>query len=79
MNSVVVSIDRRRQRELVKMYRHFLELAGLREMRGSAVCALRTDGGEEIAVAGSYRRFPDQAVAAAMRLSWRITQREDNA
>lgn len=74
----VVGISKCRDREILSVLRHFVALAERGKLRGLAVCAKSTDEKEDISIAGDYRTRPAQAVNAAMRMSWRLTQMQDD-
>jgi hypothetical protein len=75
----VVSLAQYRGREVIDTLRHFLRLAEGGDLKGVCVCGLDGSGAEQIAVAGNYRTEPTRAVAAGMRMSWRLTQLQDEA
>lgn len=74
---VVKSLAEHRCRETVKVLEHLLELGRRGEIVGMAVSVATADGQEEIVFTDSYRRNPSKAVGAAMRMSWRLTQLQD--
>jgi hypothetical protein len=74
---VVTSINEYRSRETVSVLRHLLERAEKGEIMGAALCVKTIAGPEEIAFAGVYRLNPAKAVNAANRMSWRMTQLQD--
>lgn len=74
----VLCISRLRDREIVNVLRHFLALAEVGNLKGLAVCAKSTDDKEEISISGDYRTNPANAVNVAMRMSWRLTQMQDD-
>lgn len=76
--NAVVGISKFRDREILGVLRHFLSLAERGKLKGLAVCAKSTDEKEDISVAGDYRTRPDQGVNVAMRMSWRLTQMQDD-
>jgi hypothetical protein len=73
----VTSLIEYRSREAVVMLEHLLGRAKNGEIIGLAVCAKPTHGPEEIAFAGLYRSNPAKACNASMRMSWRLTQLQD--
>jgi hypothetical protein len=74
----VVEISRCRDREILDVLRHFVALAERGKLKGLALCAKSNDGKEDISIAGDYRSHPAQAVNVAMRMSWRLTQMQDD-
>lgn len=74
----VLCISRLRDREMVNVLRHFLALAESGEMKGLAICAKSTKDKEDISISGDYRTNPAHAVNVAMRMSWRLTQMQDD-
>ena len=59
------------------MLRHLLEQAERGQIEGLAICAKPSRGPEEIVFTGLYRTNPGKAVNASMRMSWRLTQLQD--
>lgn len=74
----VVEISRGRDREILDVLRYFVSLAERGKLKGLTIGAKSTSGKEEISVAGDYRAHPGQAVNMAMRMSWRLTQMQDD-
>lgn len=75
----VVQLAAYRNREVVKVLRHFLARAERGEVKGLAVCIRSYANREEISVAGDYRIDPAHAVNAAHRMSLRLTRLQDEA
>lgn len=73
----VTRITEFRSRETVAVLEHLLERAKRGELIGIAMCALPTHGPEEITFTDLYRRNPAAASNACMRVSWRLTQMQD--
>ena len=73
----VVPMGRRPCRESIAVLQHLLALAHGGDLRGLAVCAKDSTGFEHIAFAGEYLSDPAKAVNAANRMSWRLTQMQD--
>jgi hypothetical protein len=73
----VTSMTQYRSREAVTVLRHLLARAERGEIVGLALCAKPELGPEEIVFAGIYRTNPSSAVNASMRMSWRLTQLQD--
>lgn len=68
-----------RCKETVAVLRLLVEMAQAGRLRGVAL-SVRTDSGEEHTYfTGVYRSHPGDAVAAAMRVSWSMTQDHDGA
>jgi hypothetical protein len=66
-----------RNREVVKVLRHFLARAERGDVKGLAVCVRSYDNKEDIAVAGDYRTDVAHAVNVANRMSQRLTRLQD--
>lgn len=73
----VTNISANRSRETVAVLEHLLQRARSGEIVGLALCARPERGPEEIVFAGLYRSSPEKAVNASMRMSWRLTQLQD--
>lgn len=68
-----------RSRENVAILRHMLARAEAGEcLEGLALCAKWEKKPEDILFSGLYRMSPAQAVNASMRISWRLTQLQDD-
>lgn len=73
----VLELVRYTDENTTAILRVLLGMAAKGELRGLALC-YRTQSGDEKAVfTGAYRAHPANAVSAAMRLSWPITQAQD--
>lgn len=64
--------------ETVAVLQHLLDRAKRGEIIGLALCARTIRHREEISFTGMYRQHPDRAVNASMRMSWRMTQMQDD-
>lgn len=73
----VVSLLDFKSRDAVSVLRALLAEATSGRIAGLAICYTTTTGREEAAFAGTYRARPAEAVNAAMRLSWKMTQAQD--
>ena len=71
----VTKITDFRSKEASTVLQHLLDRALAGEVQGLAICALTDE--EEIYFTGLYRTSPGSAVNAAMRMSWRMTQMQD--
>jgi|GEM_PF-4808206 hypothetical protein len=80
MAAAVLRIARASQHEqhIIEVLEHYLALARRGSLRGLAVCAKGRTGQEHISVVGVYRDDPAQGVNAAMRMSWKLTQMQDD-
>jgi hypothetical protein len=75
--NAVVCITTAREREILGVLRHFTSLAERGQLKGLSVGAKTIDNKEEISIAGVYRTIPAKGVNIAMRMSWRLTQMQD--
>lgn len=69
---------RQDERQIVHVLEHYLALAKRGELRGLAVCAQWLTGTEDFSIAGVYRTVPAHGVNAAMRMSWKLTQMQED-
>jgi hypothetical protein len=65
-------------RETVAVLQHLMARAQAGDLRGLALTARTPDGHEEIVFTGIYSSNPAKAVNATMRMSWRLTQLQDD-
>lgn len=65
-------------RDTLAVLKVLLSMAVKGELRGLALCYRTEDGEEETVFTGIYKAHPANAVNAAMRLSWGLTQMQDN-
>jgi hypothetical protein len=54
-------------------------MAAKGEIKGLALCYRDRNGADHTVLAGAYKAQPAEAVNAAMRLSWKLTQAQDEA
>lgn len=73
----VVPIAQYRARDTVAVLKFLLEQAESGILNGVAVCALHTDGEEDVMFTDAYKRKPRTAGAAASRMFWQAMQSED--
>lgn len=73
----VTRITEYRSKEAVTVLKHLLAQAEQGLIDGLAICAKPTRGPEEILFTGEYRTNPGKGVNASMRMSWRLTQLQD--
>jgi hypothetical protein len=74
----VVQISARGDRDTVALLRVLLADALSGDVAGVAVCFKTRRGEERSGFSGVYKRYPAEAVNAAMRLSWRLTREQDS-
>lgn len=72
----VIALAEYRNRETISVLKCLLDEARKGHITGLAAC-FRTNEGEERSAFTDAYRSPASAAAAAMRLSWRLTQIED--
>jgi hypothetical protein len=77
--SVVVSLTDWANRDTVDTLIYLLELAKAGQLSGSGICFTTSDGNEKSVFTGHYKTDPARGVNAAMRLSWKLTQAQDDA
>lgn len=75
--SVVVLADYKNT-ETISVLRCLLNKAVSGELAGMAMCFKLKDGSEEACFTGLFKEDPAKAVNAAMRLSWKLTQLQDD-
>ncbi len=75
--SLVVVAGQFKNEETVQVLRGVLARAVRGEISGVVVAYKLVDGTEETAITGRYRAKPAMAVNAGMRISWRMTQLQD--
>lgn len=73
----VVGIQEYRCRDIVSALEHMLSCARRGEIKGLALCAKDIKGKEHLAFVGEYMTNPALGVNAANRMSWRLTQLQD--
>jgi hypothetical protein len=72
----VIELVKYVNRETIAVLQALADMARRGEVTAVAVC-YRTKGGEEAAFTGAYRAQPALGVNAANRLSWKLTQMQD--
>lgn len=75
--TAVVSIAKVRDAELIEVLHHYLEMAEQGNLQGLTIGGKDGRGVEHISIAGCYKRTPALGVNIAMRISWRLTQMQD--
>lgn len=73
----VVQLVKYRSRETAQVLQALAEMAERGEVVGLTLCYRTSDHDEHLAFTGVYKENPGKAVNAAMRLSWRLTQMQD--
>jgi len=63
--------------DTIEALTYLLAQARLGRLRGVALCYQDAKGEDGAVFTGLYRAHPEKAVNAAMRLSWRLTQIQD--
>ncbi len=74
---VVTAIQEYRCRDIVAALEHTLAAAKKGQITALALCAKDMKGKEHIAFVGAYLDNPALGVNAANRMSWRLTQMQD--
>jgi hypothetical protein len=75
----IVKLADYKNRETVSLLRRLLNQAQAGQISGMAMCFRTSDGIEDARFTGMYRADPGKAVNAAMRLTWKLTQMQDQA
>lgn len=75
----VIKINEYKSRETAQALQCLADMAKRGEVIGVALCYLTSDHQDNCAFTGAYKNQPAMAVNAAMRLSWRLTQIQDEA
>ena len=73
----VVRMARYANRDLLGILSELMDLATKGHVTGLAVCYRMSDGTEDSRLTGCYSDSPAEGVNAAMRLSWKLTQLQD--
>lgn len=73
----VLQLVQRSTAETVQALEYLAEQARRGNIIGVAICYRSANGCEEAAFTGPYKAHPEKAVNAAMRLSWKLTQMQD--
>ena len=76
---VVLTLVKDDNKETVRALEYLAEQARKGLIVGVAVCFRDRSGNEEAAFTGAYKAHPDKAISAAMRLSWRLTQMQEES
>jgi hypothetical protein len=64
-------------KETISILKSLLARAIKGEIVGIALCFRTKQGDENVVFSGTYKTHPAEAVNAAMRLSWKLTQMQD--
>lgn len=73
----VVQLVEYKSRETAQVLQALTDMARRGELVGVALCYRTKDHEEHSAFTGAYKVHPGKAVNAAMRLSWKLTQLQD--
>jgi hypothetical protein len=73
----VVQLVEYRSRETAQVLQALADKARRGEVVAVALCYRTSDQEEHVALTGAYKASPSRGVNAAMRLSWRLTQIQD--
>ncbi len=73
----VFSLVQNSNTETIRALEYLTDQARRGLITGIAVCFRDPSGHEEAAFTGIYKAHPERALNAAMRMSWRLTQMQD--
>lgn len=76
--AVMKLVKRAEDRDTAAVLQCLADMAKRGEVIAVALCYRTDDQAEHAAFTGLYKAHPDKAVNAAMRLSWRLTQMQDD-
>jgi hypothetical protein len=76
--AAVIHLVEYRSKDTAQVLQALADKAKRGEVIAVALCFRTADQEEHIAFTGTYRTKPGEAVNAAMRISWRLTQLQDH-